>query len=723
MSETVSGALPDRLRWSSSSTSPLKELARSRRRQLEVAMASVFYLGFACYLTWPLVTDLSHSLYGAPGDPYGTIAFWHTIVAHGYNPFLPGTIKQFGAPAGIPVPWPRDLASAPGTLAMYVLSLCFGAVAAFGLYTLAGYTLTGIVTFLFVRRLTHNPWAALIAGWAFAFYPFAGISGQGHIDFVQGWVLMLGVWRTVELMWHPTRRNGVLAGAAVVLGMWWSPYFILFAGVAYVAVTVAALLVAWRSGGLRAALVPQLIAGAIILAFLAGLAGLSTAGETEGIGARAHTTAELNFYSARALEYVVPDELSPLFGGDTRAYLERLRHGGGNVENTLYVGGTVILLALAAIVAALRGKLAPRPRAAVLALSLIVLAATITSLPPEARLFGVLVPFPSHFIFKVTETWRVYSRFVIVVMLALAALAGVGLDAIVRGRARRVRIGIMCLATVLVALDLWAPEHGHVEKLATPAVYSTLARQPPGLVAEYPLAAASFNHYGDIFHQGAYDKPLINGYQQNSFQERLALSLDVLSEPTSASRLATLGVRYVILDSTPASFGWAPAGTPGRGFRLIAHEPYADLYRVIAAPRNPALAAAGDGFGFTELTQTGTVAWLEQPSGTINLEGTCTDCNGTLTMILGSYAVPHAVTILNDRGRVLGEVVVGRELRVSLPLHFSRHTSIRLVTTPGPQPTGAAEGAPEVSISVTRPEFTSLRSRAQRPRAATPGAR
>ncbi|HTC71690.1 MAG TPA: hypothetical protein VK655_02300, partial [Solirubrobacteraceae bacterium] len=171
------------------------------------------------------------------------------------------------------------------------------------------------------------------------------------------------------------------------------------------------------------------------------------------------------------------------------------------------------------------------------------------------------------------------------------------------------------------------------------------------------------------------------------------------------------------------SFGWAPAGTPGRGFRLIAHEPYADLYRVIAAPRNPALAAAGDGFGFTELTQTGTVAWLEQPSGTINLEGTCTDCNGTLTMILGSYAVPHAVTILNDRGRVLGEVVVGRELRVSLPLHFSRHTSIRLVTTPGPQPTGAAEGAPEVSISVTRPEFTSLRSRAQRPRAATPGAR
>lgn len=92
-------------------------------------------------------------------------------------------------------------------------------------------------------------------------------------------------------------------------------------------------------------------------------------------------------------------------------------------------------------------------------------------------------------------------------------------------------------------------------------------------------------------------------------------------------------------------------------------------------------------------------------------------------MSLGSYAVPHAVTILDDRGRVLGEVVVGRELPVRLRLHFSRHTSIRLVATPGPQPTGAAEGAPEVSISVTRPEFTSLRNRTQRARAGTPGAR
>ena len=723
MSETVTGALSDRLTWSSSSTRPPMEFARARRRQLQVAMASIFYLGFACYLTWPLVTDLTHSLYGAPGDPYGTIAFYHAIVAHHYNPFLPGTIKQFGAPAGIPVPWPRDLASAPGTLAMYVLSLCFGAVAAFGLYSLAGYTLTGIVTFLFVRRLTHNTWAALIAGWAFAFYPFAAISGQGHIDFVQGWVLTLGVWRTVELMWHPTRRNGVLAGTAVVLGMWWSPYFILFGGVAYVAVTVTALVLAWRSGGLRAALVPQLIAAAIILAFLAGLAGLSTAGETEGIGARAHTTAELRFFSARALEYVVPDGQSPLFGGDTRAYLEQLWHGGSDVENTLYVGGTVILLALAALVAALRGKLASRPRAAVFALSLIVLVATITSLPPEARLFGVLVPFPSHFIFKVNESWRVYSRFVIVVMLALAALAGIGLDAIARGRARRVRIGIMCLATVVVPLDLWAPQHGHVERLATPAVYSTLARQPPGLVAEYPLAAASFNNYSDIFHQGDYDKPLINGYQQNSFQERLALSLDVLSEPATASRLATLGVRYVILDSTPPSWGWPSAGRPGQGFSLIAHESYADLYRVIAAPQNPALAAAGDGFGVTELTRAGTVAWLEQPSGTINLQGTCRDCNGTLTMTLASYSGVHTVTVLDDRGRVLGQAVVGRELLVGLHLRFSRHTSIRLVTTPGPHPASAAEGAPVVSISVTRPEFTSLKSSSQPARAGTLGAR
>jgi hypothetical protein len=710
MNKTVTSATIDHASWSSSSTERLVTLVRTRRAHIELVLAIAFYLGFACYLTWPLVTGLAHSIYGAPGDPYGTMAFYRELVTHHQNLFLPGTNSQFGAPEGLAIPWPRDLASAPGGLALYLLTAFFGAIPAYGLYTLAGYTLTGAVTFLFAHRLTANTWAALIAGWAFAFYPFAAINGQGHIDFVHGWVLVLPVWRMVELMWHPTRRNGLLAGLAVALGMWWSPYFILFGGVAYVAVTAAALLLARRDGSLRAALVPQLIAALIVVVLAAFLGVLSTMGATEGIGVRTHSALELRFYAARALEYVVPDAQSPLFGGDTRHYVTTLMHGGSAIENTLYVGGTVILLALVALVAFVLRRLTPRIGKAVLVLWLIAVAAVITSLPPEARIFGVTIPFPSHFIAQVTSTWRVYSRFVMVVMLALAVLAAVGLDVLTRKRASWVKIGVMSLATIAIPLDLWAPQGGHVEEISTPGIYKTLARQPMGLVAEYPLAPATVNTASDIFFQGAYNKPIINGYPEGSFQEQRALSLAVLSDPSTAPRLATLGVRYVVVDAAPPTWGWPPAGKPGAGFRLIAHEPYADLYVVTARPKSPALAAAGEGFGETQLTETGVVTWLRQATGTIELAGTCTSCNGVLTMTLESYAQPHEVAILDSRGHRLAHGPVVGPTQVRIPLRFAKHTTLRLTATPGPQPISETAGSPSVSVRVSNLEFAGVGS-------------
>jgi hypothetical protein len=706
MNDTATDVLADRPSWSVILPSRLATLAQAQRRQIEVVLATVLYLGFASYLTWPLVTDLSHSIYGAPGDPYGTLALLRVLVGHHYDPFLPGTIRQFGAPAGIPIAWPRNLASAPEISTLYLLTVLFGAIPAYDIYTLAGFTLTGVVTFMFARRLTGNTWAALIAGWAFAFYPFADINGRGHTDNIQGWLLVLAVWRLVELMWHPTRRNGLLAGLAVTLCMWWSPYFILFGGVIYVVGTAVALLFAWRGGGLRPVVVPQLIAALVVCVFLAGLGVLSTAGEVEGIGARTHSINELYFYSARPLEYVLPDVKNPLFGNDTRPYLEKYPAGGAGIETTLYVGDAVILLALVALVALVRRRLAPRLGKAVLALSLIAAAGVITSMSPEVHIFGVLVPFPSHFIAEVTSTWRVYTRFVIVVMCALAVLAAVGLDVLTRGRSTRVRVGAMALATIVIPLDLWAPQPGNVDTITTPGIYKTLAREPAGLVSEYPLAPSSFNTYSDILFESAYDKPLTGGFVDGSFEERLAYSLAELSKPSTAPRLAALGVRYVIVDAAPASWGgWPEPGTPEAGFRLIASEPYGDLYLVTARPRSPAVVTAGEGFGETLLTKAGEVNRLEQSSGTIDLLGACTSCDGVLSMTAAPYAKPHMLTFFDEHGHVLGRGTVGSVARVSLPLRFSKRTSVRLVVTPKPQP---LEGG-LVSIEVARLEFSGAR--------------
>jgi hypothetical protein len=710
VSNTATSAELGRLAPPSSATERLLALARASRRPLELVLALAIYLGFACYFTWPLITDLAHTIYGAPGDPYGTMAFFRELVAHHHNPFLPGTISQFNAPEGQPIPWSRDLASMPGVLALYLLTAAFGPTAAYGLYALLGYTLTGVVTFLFVRRLTKSAWAALIAGWAFAFYPYAIVNGQGHDDNIYGWVLVLGVWRMVELMKHPSRRNAVLAGVAVVFGMWWSAYFILLGGVTYVAAAVGSLVVAWRAGRLREALGPQAITASIVVVFLGFLGLLATGPEGNSAGVRVNGLQEFNTYAARPLEYLLPDAQSPLFGADTAHYLETHIHGSNFAEATLYVGVSVILLALVAFWAFVRRKLTPGLGGAVLLLSLVTVAALITSAPPEVKVLGVLIPFPSHFIAQVTSTWRVYARFVIVVMLGLSVLAGVGLHVLTRGRVWWVQIVILLCASVAVPLDLWGRLAGRTNSLSpAPSIYKALASQPQGLVAEYPLTPVGDNNYGDVFFQNVYEKPMINGYLEGTAEERRALSLANPSDPATGPRLAALGVRYVIVDSVPPGYGLLPPGKPGRGFRLLYQEPYGNLYLVTAKPSGPALPAVGGAFGDDEAIASGTFNWLEQPRGTIELAGGCEQCRGVLAMTMTSFARPRTVVVSLDSGRVLARRVVAGPTRVAIPLEFARHTSVHLEAIPGPQSIAKTIDSPDprsVSVRVGNLEFT-----------------
>lgn len=699
----------------------LLELARARRGPLELVLAFGIYLGFACYFTWPLVTDLSHIFYGAAGDPYGTMAFYRELVAHNHNPFLPGTISQFNAPEGQPIPWTRDLASMPGVGTQYLLTTVFGTIPANGLYALMGYTLTGVVTFAFVRHLTRNVWAALIAGWAFSFYPYAILNGQGHDDNIQGWVLVLGIWRMVELMRRPSRRNAILAGMAVVFGMWWSPYFILLGGVAYVAAAAACLVVAWHAGRLRGAIGPQAITAAIVVVFLGFLGLLSTTGPSgNSLGVRTNGVEEFNTYSARPLEYVLPDAQSPLFGGDTAHYLATHIHGSNPSEATLYVGITTILLALIAFAAFVRRKLERGLGGAVLLLSLVVVAALVTSAPPEVRLLGTLIPFPSHFISQITSTWRVYARFVIIVMLGLSVLAGIGLHALTRGRVWWVQVAILLCASVAVPLDLWGRLVGRTNTIETPHVYAALAREPFGLVAQYPLTPSGYNLYDELFFQNAGGKPLINGYPEGTAEERRALSLANLAESSTASRLATLGVRYIVVESTPPSYGLASPGKPGRGFRLLFEEPYANLYLVTAKPSSSALAADGEGFSVNETTPTGNFSWMVQPRGTIEVAGACTHCSGVLTMTLISFARPRTVVVSTVGGRVLAQRSVTGPTRISVPLEFSGHTAVNLKATPGPQSIAKTIGTADprsVSVQVGDLEFTRPAGDARVPRA------
>jgi hypothetical protein len=648
-------------------------------------LATGFYVLFACWLTWPLVTDLGHSIYGTAGDPYGSITFYRELVDHHHNPFLPGSVSQLAAPEGQLIPWARDLASAPSVLTFYGLTLAFGAIAAFGLYALIGYALTASATFLLARRLTGNTWASLIAGWALAFYPFAAVNGQLHLDAVYGWVLVLAVWRLIELLWRPTRRNGILAGLAVTFAMWWSPYFLLFVGVTYVAITATTVVFAWRQNRLREILFPLAVAAGIVGGFMVSLLLLSTLAHSEAVGVRAHSLQEITHYSAHPLAYILPDQQNPLFGSYTSGYLKGIRHGQTADENRLYVGVSLLVLAGATLILYRRKRIARRMGQVVIVLWVVVLAALITSMPPQPDILGVHIPLPSYFISRITTTWRVYERFVMIAMLGLTLLAAIGLDALTTGRRPALRIASMVLATVIVPLDLWAPQNNVVNKITVPHIYRVLARQPRGLVAEYPLGPVD-DLYTDVFYQNVYGKPSINGYLEESPQQSRAGVLANIAYPSTMEHLAALGVKYVLIHETRwSSGGWPPIKKIGPGLSLITVEPYGALFRVTARPSGPALAVPTEGFlAFEEGEHE--IWLLHEQSGSITIAGPCARCRGTLKITLAPINGRPRLVTLSEAGRVIGRVPLERAERISVLLDFSKQTTVKIVTSPGPEP-------------------------------------
>jgi hypothetical protein len=355
----------------------------------------------------------------------------------------------------------------------------------------------------------------------------------------------------------------------------------------------------------------------------------------------------------------------------------------------------VLVLALLAALALIRRRLEPHLQGALFVLGLVALAAFISSAPPHGTVLGVNVPFPSDLIMKVTTTWRVYSRFVALVMVALVSMAAVGLHVLTRGRRLPAKVAMLLVAAVAIPLDLWEPGKG-TNAISEPADYVFLAHQPHGLTAEYPLVPSVDSQYNDVFNQYIHGNPMINGYGTGTLEEKRAMTLANLSDPSTAGRLASLGVRYVIVEPVPPLYGLPAPGTPRTGFQRLYQGPSGSVYRVTARPAGPALPTVGAGFADTEtLPDHSTFNWMVASTGTIELAGgTCRGCRGILGMTVSSFARPRTVVISMGR-RVLLRRRVAAPTRLQVPLTYRGIEQLTISATPGPQSIHATTGSPD----------------------------
>jgi hypothetical protein len=554
----------------------------------QTLFALALYTGFTVYLTWPLITDLGSTFYISPtrpeGDYHSVTAYFRELVEGPHNPFAAGRIEDFNAPHGSPILWINNAANFPTTIVLFAMTAVFGATAGFGLFAMAGFVASALAMFLFVRKYTGSPGVATVIGFAYGFYPYVVANGE-HPYHIHGWVFVVMVWRLLELLQRPTVRNGVFAGAACVLALAWVPYFLLLGGVLYATVVVVGLGAAAVRRELRPQLLPNAVCLSFILAYIA-IVGLSVLVESNAVATAQSSIFDIFAQTARPLNYIVPSGHNLVTGGLTDDFL--LRRGWlNNAEKSLYVGISVMLLALVGGIALLLRRLDRRASLTVLTMSAAALVALAFSAPPKVGVGGFVVELPSYYVWSLQPSWRIYSRFVIIVMLGLCIVAAFGLQALRQGRSPRVSAAILAAAAVVVPLDLWAKFEPNTRKLTMPPIYETLRAQPPGIVAEYPIqVAANAENYDEIYNQQYHDKPILNGFPPRSADERRALRLANLSRPRTAERLAERGVRYVLLRHRVYPYSPRP-GRPRAGFELIERSDFADLYRVAPGTAQP----------------------------------------------------------------------------------------------------------------------------------------
>lgn len=684
----------------------MRSLLGAPGRGSQAALAFLLYAAVAVYLTWPLVTDLGGSVYlfqsvfsAHGGDLTGSIAHLRELIEGRHIPFAPGRVDDFNAPDGLEIRWALNIASFSSVSLLYVLAVVVGSTAAHNLFILLGYAASGLAMFLFTRRLTGNAWISLLAGWAFAFYPFAVVTAE-HPAFVHGWPFVLVAWRVLEIWERPTWQNGLWAGAAVVLALSWTPHYFVLAGVTYGVLTVAALVGAAAGGEVRRHLAAHATGGAVALAFLlvtTVLVRISHSGDTLPVSSLIDVTQT----SARPLMYLVPSA-NTLVGEQTRDFLEARNWLG--VERTLYVGWTVLLLALAGVAAAAAKRL-PRAqfRGAVLA-AVVAVTAVLFAAPPDVA--GI--PFPARYVYEVTPGVRLLSRFVIPLMAALCILAAIGLSTLVRIVSPRTGLAVLAAAAILVPLDLWNRFPNRTYDYFTPEVYEAVPNRADGSLAVYPLRPiTAVGDYLDLYHQDVHGRPLLNGYYRGP-DERRALAFAGLDDPRTPSALAALGVRFVLVVPHLADpRGRVPsAGQPGRGLERLRGDAFGTLYRVTAAPRP--LVYQRDGFWGAEGEGANRFQWAGEGPVRLELIGPC-PCKGRLEFTSASFAHLRMMTLLDERGDQLARIPIGTSPRlVSVPMEFNGRTTVELVIEPGPQAISEAAASADprrVSVFVQAPRF------------------
>jgi hypothetical protein len=410
----------------------------------------------------------------------------------------------------------------PALTTVPLLAIGLHPVVATNIILVLSFVASAFTVYLLVDRLTGSSWSAFISGLIFGFYPYR-FDHYHHFELLMTYCLPLVLLAVHRFFATLKIRDAVLAAVFAVAQLYSSMYLaVLFM---WQVLGMSALIVAFERPRIGRLVVPGLIAATLAFALAWPLASRYSSGQLEE-----RSTKELGYYSAEARDYLQAHARSAFWGAGSQAFGER----------ALFPG--IVAIALAFV-----GLTRPLGRLRVVYLGALLIAFEI-SLGVNGHIYPYLYDW-----FGFMRGLRAPARAGFLFGLALAVLAGFGVQRLVAGRSRAAALTIGAVLTIAVGVDLRPALELQAAWPSPPRIYQSI--KPTDVLAEFPMGSLTPDTillmdtpymYFSIWH-GA---QLINGYSGHLPPDHFnfLLTMQAFPDPSTIALLRERGTTHVTIN-------------------------------------------------------------------------------------------------------------------------------------------------------------------------------
>jgi len=532
------------------------------------AFAVSLFIALTIVMTWPLTLHINNSVIGWVGDNFYFVWLigWFQksiFVLH----HLPLSVPTLNYPEGWNIAY-NEMTPVMVIIALPV-SLIGGPALGYNFSTMLSFVLSGLGVYLWVRHLTKNTSASLIAGTIFAFAPYRMSHIYGHLNLMGTQWFPFYFMSLSNLIETPRRSWKTIVFAAMFLGLigLTSQYYLYMTLI----VTVIYLFGYWFFFDRKLLLqfdfwkrfgVFVLISLPIVM--LSVMPYLHLAAQ-QNMPLR--SIEEVRVWSASLTDFLLPSPRHFMIGEWIAKHFNRKLW----IENTQYLGVVPLILVVFAFIKRKQVTLINNHIVMILVFTgvfSVLLAMGIdlhwlgqsvkVSVPQLLQRWHpypeTTIPLPGYFLFKFLPFYagmRVWMRYGIFVSLFVSVLAGIGVAYLLRRLNQPLTKLVFGVIMLLVFVDFY-PGVQPLSRISGRSIDIWLASKAgQEAVVQFPFSQVTQPQY--TYYTLVHNKPFVGGFfaafSPPQFR-RIQPILNSFPDFRSIEILRDLGVRWVIVDST-----------------------------------------------------------------------------------------------------------------------------------------------------------------------------